>query len=74
MQNYINSLQNDLKEEREAKIDPLVKAQRGKVAELKVESELMQELKKELQACRDAITQKEREIGELREHVISDQF
>jgi len=58
MQNYINSLQNGLKEEREAKIDPLVAAQRGKVAELKVESKLMQELKKELQARRDAITQK----------------
>ena len=48
MQNYIGSLQNDLKGERDAKIDPHIKAQRDNVAQLKVGNELAQELKREL--------------------------
>ena len=58
MQSYIDSLQNDLKGERAAKIDPRIKAQVETLAQLKVESELVQELKRELQARRDTVTQK----------------
>ena len=58
MQYYIDSLQNDLKDERNAKIDPRTKTETDNVTQLKVESELVQELKRELQVCWDAVTQK----------------